>query len=188
MKGKTPNKQYYGKYRGTVLINVDPEQRGRLTLNIPDVLGPVPSSWAEPCVPLAGPSGPPMGVYFVPPIGAGVWVEFEHGDPDLPVWTGCRWGLQSDIPLAALGGNPADPNLVIQSLLQNAIVVSDLPPSVPPPLMPPVPPTGGIILRSTTGASIVVNDLGVFISNGKGASIQLLGPSVMINQTALVVT
>lgn len=188
MKGKTPNKQYFGKYRGTVLINTDPEQRGRLTLNIPDVLGPVPSTWAEPCVPLAGPSGPPMGVYFVPPIGAGVWVEFEHGDPDLPVWTGCRWGLPSDIPLAALGGNPADPNLVIQSLLQHAIVISDLPPSIPPPLMPPVPPTGGIILRSTTGASIVVNDLGVFISNGKGASIQLLGPSVMINQTALVVT
>ena len=128
-----------------------------------------------------------MGVYMVPPIGAGVWVEFEQGDPDKPVWVGCRWGLQSDIPLAALGGNPADPSIVIQSLLQNAIVISDLPPSVPPPVMPPVPPTGGIILKSATGASIVVNDAGVFISNGKGASITMIGPMITVNNGALVV-
>lgn len=181
------NRQYYGKYRGTVLLNVDPEQRGRLQLTVPDVLGPIPSSWAEPCVPLAGPTGPPMGVYLVPPIGAGVWVEFEHGDPDRPIWVGCRWGAQSDIPLAALAGNPADPSIVIQSLLQQAIVLSDMPPSVPPPVMPPVPTTGGIILRSSTGAAIVVNDAGIFISNGKGASISMIGPTVTINNGALVV-
>ncbi len=80
------NQKYYGKYRGTVLNNVDPELRGRLMLTVPDVLGAIPSSWAEPCVPLAGPTGPPMGVYFVPPIGAGVWVEFEAGNPDYPIW------------------------------------------------------------------------------------------------------
>jgi hypothetical protein len=73
--------KYYGKYRGTVLNNVDPEQRGRLMLNVPDVLGVIPSSWAEPCVPLAGPTGPPMGVYLVPPIGAGVWVAIRHSTP-----------------------------------------------------------------------------------------------------------
>lgn len=187
MNGSGGNRQYYGKYRGTVLLNVDPEQRGRLQLTVPDVLGPIPSSWAEPCVPLAGPTGPPMGVYLVPPIGAGVWVEFEHGDPDRPIWVGCRWGAQSDIPLAALAGNPADPSIVIQSLLQQAIVVSDMPPSVPPPVMPPVPTTGGIILRSSTGAAIVVNDAGIFISNGKGATITMIGPTITINNGALVV-
>jgi Uncharacterized protein conserved in bacteria len=179
--------KYFGKFRGTVLQNVDPEFRGRLMLMVPDVLGPIPSSWAEPCVPLAGPTGPPMGVYLVPPIGAGVWVEFEHGDPDYPIWVGCRWGSPSDIPLAAKAGNPADPSIILQSLLQQSIVISDLPPSVPPPVMPPVPPTGGIILRSTTGASIVVNDAGVFISNGKGATIIMVGPNVTINNGALVV-
>jgi Type VI secretion system/phage-baseplate injector OB domain len=187
MTVSSTHKKYIGKYRATVILNTDPEQRGRLQLMIPAVLGPTPSTWAEPCVPLAGPTGPPMGVYMVPPIGAGVWVEFEQGDPDKPVWVGCRWGLQSDIPLAALGGNPADPSIVIQSLLQNAIVISDLPPSVPPPVMPPVPPTGGIILKSATGASIVVNDAGVFISNGKGASITMIGPMITINNGALVV-
>lgn len=180
-------KKYWGKYRGTVVNNVDPNQRGRLQVLVPDVNSVVPTTFAEPCVPLAGPTGPPMGVYMVPPIGAGVWVEFEHGDPDKPIWVGCRWGLQSDIPLAALAGNPADPSIVIQSLLQQAVIVSDMPPSVPPPVMPPVPTTGGIILRSTTGASIVVNDAGIFISNGKGATINMIGPTITINNGALVI-
>lgn len=180
--------RFYGKYRGTVVNNVDPMFMGRLLIIVPDVLGPVPSSWAEPCTPLAGPIGPPMGVFMVPPIGAGVWVEFEQGDPNYPIWVGGRWGAPTDIPLAAKAGNPADPSIVIQTLLQQAVIVSDMPPVPPPPVMPPVPTTGGIILRSTTGAYIVVNDAGIFISNGKGASIEMLGPTVMINKLALVVT
>ena len=177
MSGK--HKTYYGKYRATVSNNVDPDQRGRLLLSIPDVLGDIPSSWAEPCVPLAGPTGMAMGVYLVPAIGAAVWAEFEHGDPDLPIWSGCRWGSQSDVPSAASEGNPADPNIVFQTLLQHSLVMSDMPPS---------PATGGIILQSTTGAMIVVNDSGIYLDNGKGATVELVGPTVMINKSALTVT
>jgi uncharacterized protein involved in type VI secretion and phage assembly len=172
------SQKYYGKYRGTVLNNVDPELRGRLMLTVPDVLGAILSSWAEPVVPLAGPTGPPMGVYFVPPIGAGVWVEFEAGNPDYPIWAGCRWGTTSDIPTLAKAGNPADPNIVIQSLLQHTFMISDMPPS---------PATGGVILKSTTGAMIVVNDSGIYIQNGKGASITMIGPTVTVNNGALTV-
>lgn len=175
-----PSSQPYpGVYRGTVILNVDPLQKGRLQLEIPDVLSFSPSTWAEPSVPLAGPSGPPMGVYMVPPIGAGVWVMFEHGDPDKPVWIGCRWGLPSDIPPFALLGNPADPNIIIQSLLQHSVMISDMPPS---------PATGGIILRSTTGAMIVVNDTGIYISNGKGATITMVGPTINFNLGAMTIT
>jgi hypothetical protein len=172
------NGEYWGKYRGTVLQNVDPERKGRLQIEVPDVMSLLPTSWAEPCVPLAGPTGPPMGVYMVPPIGAGVWVEFEHGDPNRPVWVGCRWGLQSDIPTLAQLGNPADPPIVIQSLLQHSIMISD---------MPPTPATGGIILKSTTGAMIVVNDSGIYISNGKGAMITLIGTVIDFNTGALTI-
>jgi hypothetical protein len=167
---------FYGKYRGTVINNIDPMMRGRLLLEVPDVTGLVPSSWAEPCVPLAGPTGPPMGVYMVPPIGAGVWVEFERGDPSKPIWVGCRWGLPSDVPTLALAGIPASPNICMQTLGQNMLMLSD---------MPPTPATGGIILKSLTGATLVVNDLGIFIQNGKGASITLMGPMVDINVGAL---
>lgn len=166
--------QYFGKYRGTVVNNIDPEQRGRLTLMVPDVTGVIPSTWAEPCVPLAGPTGPPMGVYMVPPMGAGVWVEYEQGDPNYPIWTGCRWGGTSDIPTLAFAGLPTNPNIVLQSFAQNSLVISDLP-----------GPTGGIMLKSTTGAFILVNDTGIYIDNGKGASIKLVGPAVNINNGAL---
>jgi uncharacterized protein involved in type VI secretion and phage assembly len=169
-------RKYYGKYRGTVINNIDPMQLGRLQVQVPDVLGLVPSSWAVPCVPLAGPTGPPMGVYLVPPIGAGVWVEFEQGDPDYPIWTGCRWGAPSDIPPIALAGLPVSPSIVLQTAGQNSISISDLP-----------GPTGGIMLKSTTGAMIVVNDIGITISNGKGATIVMTGPSVTINNGALTI-
>lgn len=168
---------FYGKYRGTVVQNIDPESRGRLMCTVPDVLGLVPTTWAECCAPLAGPTGPPMGVYLVPPIGAGVWVEFEQGDPNKPIWTGCRFGLASDVPTLALAGLPVSPNIVMQTAGQNTLVISDLP-----------GPTGGIMLKSTTGASIIVNDTGIYIQNGKGASIVMTGPTVTINQGAMVIT
>ena len=173
---ETGGGRFFGKYRGIVTNNVDPLLRGRLMAQVPDVLGLAPSTWAEPCVPLAGPTGPPMGVYLVPPIGAGVWVEFERGDPDYPIWVGCRWGAAADVPTLAHAGLPVSPNLVLQSAGQNAIVISDLP-----------GPTGGIMLKSTTGASIIVNDTGIYIQNGKGASLAMVGPTVTVNNGALTV-
>ena len=133
MNGTDGTNKYYGKYRGTVFQNIDPEQRGRLQLTVPDVLGVVPSSWAEPCAPLSGPPGPPMGVYLVPPIGAGVWVEFEHGDPNRPIWVGCRFDSAADVPPLAHLGLPVSPNIVMQTAGQNALVISD---PTPPSAMP----------------------------------------------------
>ena len=165
--------KYYGKYRGTVVQNVDPEQIGRIQAMVPDVSGLLPSSWAMPCVPFAGKQN---GVYVVPQIGAGVWIEFEQGDPDYPIWSGGFWGSAAEMPALALIGNPASPSMVLQSGLLNTIAVSDMP-----------GPTGGILLQSVGGAMIVVNDIGITISNGKGATIVLAGPTVTINNGALVV-
>jgi uncharacterized protein involved in type VI secretion and phage assembly len=168
------DEKYYGKYRGLVLNNVDPLQKGRLLVQVPDVLALSTSSWAMPCVPITGPQ---MGVYVIPIIGSGVWVEFEGGNPDYPIWTGGFWGSAAEVPPLALTGIPASPNIVLQTTGQNSIVVSDLP-----------GPTGGIMLKSMTGASIIVNDTGIYIQNGKGASVIMSGPSVTINNGALVIT
>jgi hypothetical protein len=46
---------------------------------------------------------------------------------------------------------------------------------------------GGITLQSATGATIMVNDLGITISNGKGAQITLLGNTVDINIGGLTI-
>jgi uncharacterized protein involved in type VI secretion and phage assembly len=177
MADTTLARTYLGIYRGTVVNNIDPLLKGRVLLMVPGVTELTPTSWAEPCVPLAGPTGPPMGVYVVPPIGAGVWVEFEQGDASRPIWIGCRWGAPSDVPPQAHLGIPASPNIVLQTLGQHAIVISDLP-----------GPTGGIMLKSATGATIIVNDTGIYIQNGKGASIVMTGPTVNINTGALAVT
>jgi len=171
------SEKFWGKYKGTVVQNMDLEFRGRIQCMVPAVLGLTPSNWCQACTPLAGPTGPPMGVYMVPPIGTGVWVEFEGGDPEKPIWSGCQFA-SSNVPPLALAGNPADPNICIQSLLQHMIMISDMPPS---------PITGGIILKSTTGAMIVVNDSGIYISNGKGAMITLIGTAIDFNVGALTI-
>jgi uncharacterized protein involved in type VI secretion and phage assembly len=165
--------KHFGVYRATVVNNIDPMQLGRISVIVPDVGGVTPSSWATPCVPIAGKQ---MGMFVVPQIGAGVWVQFEAGDPDRPVWIGGWWGIAAEVPALALAGVPGNPNIVVQSMLQNTLVISDLP-----------GPTGGIMLKSTTGATIIVNDTGIYIQNGKGASIIMTGPTVTINNGALVV-
>lgn len=81
-------KEFFGKYRGQVANNRDPMNLGRIQVQAPTVLGAGRSSWAMPCVPYAGPQ---VGFYAMPPIGASVWVEFEGGDPDYPIWSGCFW-------------------------------------------------------------------------------------------------
>ena len=89
---------FYGKYRGTVVNNIDPMQRGRVQVSVPAVLGGGRSSWAEACVPYAGDQ---VGLFAVPPVGASVWVEFEAGDPNRPILAGCFWA-QGQAPGNAL--------------------------------------------------------------------------------------
>ncbi len=165
--------KYYGKYRGTVVNNIDPLQIGRIQALVPDVSNTMLSSWAMPCLPVAGIQ---MGIYTVPPVGAAVWIEFEQGDSEYPIWVGCFWGMAAEVPALSKLVTPPAAGITLQTTLQNGIVISDGP-----------GPTGGIILKSPLGASIIVNDTGIYIQNGKGASITVIGPPVTINQGALVV-
>ena len=166
--------KFYGKYRGTVINNIDPLQIARIQVVVPDVSNFVPTSWALPALPVGGIQ---MGMFTVPEIGTSVWVEFEQGDPDYPIWTGCFWGTAAEVPVLAHLVPPAIPGITLQTTLQNGMVISDLP-----------GPTGGIILKSTTGATLIVNDTGIYIQNGKGASIIMVGPTVTINAGAMVIT
>ena len=165
-------RRYYGKYRGTVVNNVDPMQEGRLMVQVPDVAGMTPSSWAKPCLPFTGRQ---MGMWAIPQIGAGVWVEFEQGDPDYPIWTGGWFGSAADVPALALAAPPATPNFVVQSQAQNTIMISDT-------------PGQGILLKTVSGAFISISELGITLSNGQGAMITMSGPTVVVNQGALTVT
>jgi len=164
--------KYYGKYRGMVMNNIDPMQMGRLMVQVPDVTSLAPGSWAMPCVPIAGIQN---GLFAMPLINSGVWIEFEQGDPDYPIWVGCFWGSAAEIPALARLTPPVLSAITLQTPLQNGITISDLP-----------GPTGGIMIKSATGATLIVNDTGIYIQNGKGASLVMVGPSVTINNGALV--
>ena len=74
--------------------NIDPMRLGRLQVSCPSVLGDGTLSWAMPSTPYAGPG---VGLFLLPPLSANVWVEFEGGDPDYPIWSGCFWG-QGEVP------------------------------------------------------------------------------------------
>jgi hypothetical protein len=170
-------KRYYGKYRGLVIENVDPLQIGRVIVQVPDVLGDTPSSWAMPCVPAAGIQA---GCFIVPPIGSQVWVEFEQGNADYPIWTGGFWGSVADVPIFAAAPPPIPPgqNIVLQTTGRNLLLVSDA---------EPTPVSGGVMLKSASGAMIVVNDTGIYIDNGRGATITLAGATVDVNRGGLTV-
>lgn len=98
----------YGKYSGTVMDNMDPLSQGRLKAFVPEVLGEVPTGWARPCTPYAGPTS---GFFSVPPIGAGVWIEFEAGDVSRPIWAGCFWAA-GELPMKPPGA-PSKPTTKI---------------------------------------------------------------------------
>ena len=169
----TSCQQYLGKYRGTVVQNLDPMNLGRIQAIVPDVSSVVPTTWASPCLPVGGTQ---MGIFTVPPIGAGVFVEFEQGDPDYPIWTGSFWGSAAEVPSTSQLTPATVPRVTIQTPLQNALTVSDAPGAA-----------GGVLLKTPSGAMISVTDTGLVITNGKGATIAMNGTSITVTCGSLTV-
>jgi uncharacterized protein involved in type VI secretion and phage assembly len=164
------SKNYYGKYRGTVTDIQDPLMMFRVRAKVPDVLGDQESGWAMPCVPFGG-SG--MGLFGLPIVGAGVWIEFEHGDPDYPIWTGCWFGSAAEPPSELLA--PPYKKVLLKTEGGHSIVVDD------------TPGIGGITLETSGGQKIVMNSMGIEITSGQGGTIKITGPQVSVNDGAFEV-
>jgi len=164
------NGQFFGKYRGIVSDIQDPMMMGRIRAKVPDVTGDQESGWAMPCAPFGGSA---TGFFALPVVGAGVWIEFEHGDPDYPVWSGCWWGSAAEIPPILLA--PPYKKVMIQTEGGHSIVLDD------------TPGIGGITLKTSGGQKIALTATGIEIDNGMGASIKLTGPQVSVNSGALEV-
>ena len=86
---------YYGVYDGQVCNVNDPENRGRIQCVIPEVTGESPSAWCEPCIPFASDD---KGDFYLPNLKEYVWVMFEQGNPNYPVYFG-SWFAQDRTPL-----------------------------------------------------------------------------------------
>jgi uncharacterized protein involved in type VI secretion and phage assembly len=163
--------QFFGKYRGTVTDIQDPLFMNRIRAKVPDVMGDQESGWAMPCLPFAG-SG--MGFFALPKVGAGVWIEFEHGDPDYPIWAGCWIGSATDAPSDLMA--PPYKKIILKTEGGHSIILDD------------TPGVGGITLQTSGGQKIVLNATSVEITNGMGGTIKMSGPQVSVNDGALEVT
>jgi uncharacterized protein involved in type VI secretion and phage assembly len=159
--------RFQGKFRGVVTDNRDPLMLGRVKARVPDVFGEEDSGWALPSSPYAGDG---VGLFLIPPVDASVWIEFEHGDPEYPIWSGCFWA-QGEAP-----AQPAAPEMKVLKTDSATITLDDTPGS------------GGVTIETKAGMKIVINSQGIEINDGKSGSVKLTGPKVSINDGALEVT
>ena len=176
--GDGGQRKFHGIYRGAVVSNFDPEFRGRIMARVTDVTGIFTTSWAEPVVPFAGPNA---GHLSVPPVNAGVWIEFENGDPDKPVWLGGLWGSTIEAPVTAktIGSmGPAGAATLIQSMDLNFICIADKG-------MFAGLPAGGVLISAGPGTTIMIDKTGIRMT---APSVMINGATVTFNGGALVIT
>lgn len=151
------SEKYFGKYRGKVENNIDPLMLGRIQVSAPAALGDGTLSWAMPCTPYAGPQ---VGFFAIPPVGANVWVEFEGGDLDYPIWVGCFWGV---------GEVPATPALEQIKMFKTEYITMEL---------SDMPGAGGFKLEVNSPAvatpmKMVFDSSGIEIDNNSVANMKM---------------
>ena len=156
---------YFGKYRGKVANNIDPMQKGRLQVEVPAVYGTNRLNWALPCVPFAGKG---HGFYMIPDIGTNIWVEFEGGNIDAPIWAGCFWG-DGDCPGQL-------PQVKIIKTQAATITLDEVNAASP------------VVIETPSGNRITITAQGITLESAAGAKVELTGPQVKINNGALEVT
>ena len=166
---------YYGKYKGWVTSTLQAASNGRLGVRVPLGGRDAVDAIAEACIPYAGGSN---GLFAVPPVGSGVWVEFQNGDPDdMAIWSGCWWKDDVELPQAFAGLGLATLPVVVQSTDGNRLLLGA--------------GAGNSVvletLRGEAGPRIVFSDSSVLISCGPTNTVEITDAGVKINGDALVV-
>ncbi|HUZ03389.1 MAG TPA: phage baseplate assembly protein V [Thermomicrobiaceae bacterium] len=157
--------RYFGKYRGFVTANDDPDNLGRIKAKVPRLLGDEETGWALPAFPYGGKSE--QGLFLVPDRDAGVWIEFEAGDLSYPIWSG-TWYTAGAIPESAGPGKK-----VLKTQSGHKLVLDD--------------DGGSVLIADANGNSITLDRTGITISAASGNSITLTASGVSVNDGALTV-
>src|SRR5947209_14706466 len=156
--------RYYGKYRGQVTDNDDPDNLGRIKARVPRLLGDEETGWALPAFPYGGKSE--QGFFFVPDTDSGVWIEFEGGELSYPIWSG-TWYTESAIPESAQPSKK-----VLKTSSGHKIVLDD---------------EGSLEIADSNGNSITLDASGIEITDAHGNSIKMTATGVSVNDGALEV-
>ncbi len=154
--------RFFGKYRGQVTDNVDPENLGRIRANVPQLLGQEQTGWALPAFIYGGASE--QGLFAVPDIGAGVWIEFEGGDLSYPIWTG-TWYTGGAIPESAQPGKK-----VLKTKSGHKMVLDD--------------DAGTLEITDSNGNSITMDSGTIKITAGSATKIVIEAPQIELTDGA----
>ena len=115
------NLKFTGMYRAKVLSNADSEQLGRIKAEIyPMLIGKITAQnldgvdgveteqipWAVPAMPLSSGAGDGCGSFGVPKVGSFVFVFFEEGDINQPVYFAEAQTKQYGLPASRLTNYP----------------------------------------------------------------------------------
>jgi len=83
----------FGLWRGIVINVNDPKNLGRIRAQVHELFGEKDeTNWASYCSPFGGGGA---GFFFLPEVGDSIWIAFEAGDINRPVWLGF-WFNQVD--------------------------------------------------------------------------------------------
>lgn len=158
------HQRYYGKYRGRVVDNEDPKSMGQVKVEVPAIAPDEPLGWAMPCVPFAGDG---VGLYLIPDVDALVWVEFEGGDLNYPIWTGCFWA-SDQLPEGAEPGV-----FMLKTTAGNIIKLSD---------------NDEVIEITHAGGTVITLESDTITIDSSSTKIVLDSSAVNINEGSLEVT
>lgn len=152
--------RYYGKYRGFVTDNVDPDKKGRVRAMVPSVFAEQALDWALPCLPFGGLAD--HGFFAVPEVGAQIWVEFEGGDRNHPIWTGTFWQAQGDAPKDVGGNDPAYTTRIFKTPKGHFLLFED------------ADNAEQIHLEHSAGATVDIDEKGtIALTDAQGATITM---------------
>jgi hypothetical protein len=159
------HRAFPGLYAGRVTDVADPERLGRIKVSVPSVFGPDSpglAPWARPCF--------PSGHYFVPDVGAHVWIAFENGDPDAPVWLG-EWYPAGAVPPGADVTPPV--RRVVRTAAGHRILLDDS--------------AGGerVVLEDATGNRMELTTSGALLHAAGDLTIEAPGASIVIRATSV---
>jgi len=162
---KEQGRRYYGKFRGIVTDNNDPDHQGRIRAKVPELFNDEATGWAMACVPFAPPD---HGFLALPAVDSNVWIEFERSDPSRPIWAGCWWP-QDKAP------SISSPSVKIyETAAGNRIKLDD---------------TSGsesVSIQDKNGATITLDQQGIELKKG-GMSVKVAEGQVSINDSSLTV-
>lgn len=195
-------REFWGKYRGIVIDTEDPLMLGRIQVTVPQALGEVATAWAMPCVPYAGLE---VGFCMLPPVGGAVWIEFEGGNLDYPIWSGCFWRegerpVMAELPTMRLIKTSSCTLMLNDTPGEGGFTLSVIDPAVAVPVTLSASSTGFSVTladvrigMTETGVTITAEPAnlalmveGVTLAHGS-AMINAVEPEVTVNEGSLTV-